>query len=227
MNTSTPKYAWITGASRGIGLSTAQEFLSNHWNVVVLTRNIKPLQQLQLEYPEQLTLISLDLLSFSKAELPNLPVDVLINNAGALINKPMSEISMEDLQRIYTINVFAPFQLINLLRDQFRPDTHIVNISSVGGVQGSVKFPGLTAYSSSKGALSILTECLQAEFQDTELAFNCLALGAVQTEMLQEAFPGYDAPIAPKDLSPYIFNFATSAHRVMKGKIISVSLTTP
>ncbi len=227
MQSTTPKYAWITGASRGIGLSTVQEFLSNGWHVVVLTRNTDPLQELKEAYSDQLTVVSFDLLSFSKDDLPGFPVDVLINNAGALINKPMADISNEDLQRIYGINVFGPFQLINLLRDQFRQDTHVINISSVGGVQGSVKFPGLTAYSSSKGALSILTECLQAEFQDTKLAFNCLALGAVQTEMLQEAFPGYDAPISPDDLSPYIFDFATTAHRVMKGKIISVSLTTP
>jgi len=227
MQSKSSKYLWITGASRGIGLASVREFLKNDWNVVVLTRNLDPLKPIQKQYPNALHLVSFDLLDFSQQVLPSFPVDVLINNAGALINKPMKDITYDDLQRIYGINVFGPFQLINKLQSQFRSDTHVLNISSVGGVQGSVKFPGLTAYSSSKGALSILTECLQAEFQDSDLAFNCLALGAVQTEMLQEAFPGYDAPIAPEDLSPYIFNFATTAHRVMKGKIISVSLTTP
>lgn len=227
MNPSPTKYAWITGASRGIGLATAKEFLAQNWHVVVLTRNTSALEELLTAY-EHLTLVTLDLNNFSAEQLPNYPVDVLINNAGALINKPFLQITREDLSYVYGINVFGPFQLTQFLLPQMSDDAHIINISSVGGVQGSVKFPGLTAYSSSKGALSLLTECLQAEFQEqNNWSFNCLALGAVQTEMLQEAFPGYQAPLLPEELSPYIFNFATTAHKVMKGKVISVSLTTP
>lgn len=227
MNPSPTKYAWITGASRGIGLATAKEFLSQNWHVVVLTRNTSALNDLAAAN-EHLTVVSLDLNDFTAEQLPDFPVDVLINNAGALINKPFADISRDDLTHIYGINVFGPFQLVRFLLPQMTTDAHIINISSVGGVQGSVKFPGLTAYSSSKGALSLLTECLQAEFQEqNNWSFNCLALGAVQTEMLQEAFPGYQAPLSPEELSPYIFNFATTAHKVMKGKIISVSLTTP
>ncbi len=55
-------------------------------------------------------------------------------------------------------------------------------------------FPGLAAYSSSKGAVITLTELLAEEFKETGPAFNALAFGAVQTEMLEEAFPGYEAP---------------------------------
>lgn len=221
------KVMWITGASRGIGYATAQEFLGSGWNVVVLTRNIQALEGLKAQYGEQLVLCAVDLLNMDTAQFPQLPVHILINNAGAIVNKPMQEITHRDLSYAYGVNVFAPFQLIQRLIPQFTSDTHVVNISSVGGVQGSVKFPGLTAYSSSKGAMNVLTECLQAEFAETNWAFNALSLGAVQTQMLKEAFPGYKAPLFPEELSPYIFNFATTAHRVMKGKIISVSLSTP
>ena len=103
-----------------------------------------------------------------------------------------------------------------------------MNISSVGGIQGSVKFAGLSAYSSAKGAMNVLTECLQAEFeQETQWSFNALALGAVQTEMLKEAFPGLQAPLQPEQLSPFIFMFATTAHLVMRGKVLPVSMSTP
>lgn len=221
------KFAWITGASRGIGLATAEEFLSNGWNVVVLTRNIAPLAQLKAMYTSQLYLVAFDVTHSDTALLPDYPVDVLLNNAGTIVNKPFEDITQRELEYSYQTNVFGPFLLIQVLMKRFTPTAHIINISSIGGVQGSVKFPGLTSYSSSKGALVVLTECLQCEFQETQWSFNCLALGAVQTEMLETAFPGYKAKVTSKDLSPYIFNFATTAHQVMKGKVIPVSLSTP
>lgn len=221
------KFAWITGASRGIGFATAEEFLSNGWNVVVLTRNIEPLAELQTIYPGQLYLVAFDVTRSDKVILPDYPVDVLINNAGFIVNKAFQEITQSELEYSYQTNVFGPFLLIQTLMKRFTPTAHIINISSIGGVQGSVKFPGLTSYSSSKGALVVLTECLQCEFHETQWSFNCLALGAVQTEMLETAFPGYKAKLTSKDLSPYIFHFATTAHHVMKGKVIPVSLSTP
>jgi NAD(P)-dependent dehydrogenase (short-subunit alcohol dehydrogenase family) len=105
--------------------------------------------------------------------------------------------------------------------------THIVNISSIGGFQGSVKFPGLSAYSSSKAALVCLTECLAEEFKDKNIAFNCLALGAVQTDMLNEAFPGYKAPVSASSMASFVTDFVLKAHHFMNGKIIPVSLSTP
>jgi len=221
------KFAWITGASRGIGLATAEEFLSNGWNVVVLTRNIAPLAELKAIYTSQLYLVAFDITHSDTALLPDYPVDVLLNNAGTIVNKAFEDITQRELEYSYQTNVFGPFLLIQALMKRFTPTAHIINISSIGGVQGSVKFPGLTSYSSSKGALVVLTECLQCEFQETQWSFNCLALGAVQTEMLETAFPGYKAKVTSKDLSPYIFNFATTAHQVMKGKVIPVSLSTP
>jgi 3-oxoacyl-[acyl-carrier protein] reductase len=222
------KNIWITGASRGIGYSTAQLFLEMGHRVVILTRNTQAVEGLSALYPETLYICTTDLLALEKSEYPDLPVDILINNAGALVNRPFSDITKEDLMKVYGTNVFGPIQLIQNLMPKFSSDAHIVNISSVGGVTGSVKFPGLSAYSSSKGAMTILTECLQAEFGDsTSWSFNCLALGAVQTEMLEEAFPGYVAPIDAAAMAAYICSFALNNHRVMRGRVVEVAMSTP
>lgn len=222
------KNIWITGASRGIGYSTAQLFLEMGHRVVILTRNTQAVEGLSALYPETLYICTTDLLALEKSEYPDFPVDILINNAGALVNRPFSDITKEDLMKVYGTNVFGPVQLIQNLMTKFSSDAHIVNISSVGGVTGSVKFPGLSAYSSSKGAMTILTECLQAEFGDsTSWSFNCLALGAVQTEMLEEAFPGYVAPIDAAAMAAYICSFALNNHRVMRGRVVEVAMSTP
>ena len=222
------KNIWITGASRGIGYSTAQLFLEMGHRVVILTRNTQAVEGLSALYPETLYICTTDLLALEKSEYPDFPVDILINNAGALVNRPFSDITKEDLMKVYGTNVFGPIQLIQNLMHKFSSDAHIVNISSVGGVTGSVKFPGLSAYSSSKGAMTILTECLQAEFGDsTSWSFNCLALGAVQTEMLEEAFPGYVAPIDAAAMAAYICGFALNNHLVMRGRVVEVAMSTP
>ena len=97
----------------------------------------------------------------------------------------------------------------------------------MGGFQGSTKFAGLSAYSSSKSALSGLTECLAEELKDRNIAVNCLALGAVQTEMLGKAFPGYKAPLSAAKMAEFICEFALTGQLFFNGKIIPVSSTTP
>jgi NAD(P)-dependent dehydrogenase (short-subunit alcohol dehydrogenase family) len=97
----------------------------------------------------------------------------------------------------------------------------------MGGYQGASKFPGLSAYSSSKGALANLSECLAEEFKEDGIKVNCLALGAVQTEMLEAAFPGFQAPVSPVQMACHILNFAESGHTVYNGKVLPVSVSTP
>ena len=105
--------------------------------------------------------------------------------------------------------------------------SHIVNISSMGGFQGSVKFPGLSAYSTSKAALCSFTELFAEEYKDSGIKMICLCLGAVQTEMLEEAFPGFKAPHSPEEMASFIYTFATTQGDFMNGKIIPVSQSTP
>ena len=146
-----------------------------------------------------------------------------------LVNKLFTEITSTDLESVFNVNVFSVFRLIQGILPIMETKTrgHVINISSIGGVQGSVKFAGLSAYSSTKAALACLTECLAEEFKDLNISFNCLALGAVQTEMLEEAFPGYKAPLTAWEMAEFISKFSVNANKVMNGKIIPVSLSTP
>lgn len=219
----------ITGASRGIGFEAAKLFAADGHEVLAISRNEAKLSKLSAfgvrPFPFDLTnedyssLIG-EVKSFGK-------IDILINNAGALVNKSLSEISNEELLYIYKVNLFAPFRLVRDLLPHFSNPSHTINISSVGGVQGSVKFPGLSAYSSSKGALTILTECLAEEFKETQHRFNTLALGAVQTEMLQQAFPGYKAPLSAEEMAQYLVRFAMTDGLYYNGKVLNVSSSTP
>jgi 3-oxoacyl-[acyl-carrier protein] reductase len=97
----------------------------------------------------------------------------------------------------------------------------------MGGIQGSSKFPGLAAYSSSKGALITLTEMLAEEYKESNISFNALALGAVQTEMLAEAFPGYQASTTAREMARFIADFALNGHQFFNGKVLPVAHSTP
>jgi len=152
---------------------------------------------------------------------------VLINNAGLLINKPFYDLTPVDFDELFTINVKSAFLLVKQLLPRLDNRSHIVNIGSMGGVQGSVKFPGLSLYSASKGALAVLTECLAEELKATGIKVNCLALGSVDTEMLSKAFPGFTAPVDAPSMGAFIRDFALQGHRFFNGKIIPVSVSTP
>lgn len=227
----------ITGASGGIGRALALQFLQNpEYRVFLISRDKTKLESLAKEIPDpdlRLVNIPFDLQNddysqvFDKIIQITNSIDILINNAGALVNKPFSEISHSDFERIVNINYRGPFFLIQKLLPLLISGSHIVNISSMGGFQGSVKFSGLSLYSSSKGALSTLTEVLAAELREQNISVNCLAIGSVQTEMLEQAFPGYQAPINADSIANFIYWFACNAHTWMNGKIIPVSLSTP
>ena len=223
----------ITGASRGIGFELTKLFLDANYHVIALTRHTEKLEALS---NEKLQIISTDLsskMSIDKAVFTikekHQAIDFVINNAGTLVNKPFEDILYSDLEKTYQVNVFAPFYLSQQLLSVLGKKTkaHIVNISSIGGFQGSVKFAGLSSYSSSKAALVGLTECMAEEFKEKNITVNCLALGAVQTEMLAEAFPGYEAPVKPIQMADYIFDFTTKGHDYYNGKVLPVSLSTP
>lgn len=221
----------ITGTSRGIGFELAKQFAEAGNNVLALSRNTKPLENFN---HKNITTISVDLsknsdikkaVDFIKTEWKQ--VDILINNAGKLVNKPFTELTSEDFLDVYKVNVFAVAELTKNLIPFLQKGSHVVTISSMGGIQGSLKFPGLAAYSSAKGAVITLSELLAEEYKEQQIAFNVLALGAVQTEMLEEAFPGYVAPISATEMAAYIFNFALKGNKVYNGKVLQVSSTNP
>ncbi|WP_010135886.1 SDR family NAD(P)-dependent oxidoreductase [Ochrovirga pacifica] len=221
----------ITGTSRGIGFELAKIFAKNNYQVLAVSRNSQPIEA--LNHPN-IKVFSVDL---SKEEdiqqlvvyLQNKKIKLtgLIHNAGKLVNKAFTEITQEEFHQVYQVNVFSVALLTQKMIPFLPPKSHVVTISSMGGVRGSLKFPGLAAYSSSKGAVITLSELLAEEYKEQEIAFNVLALGAVQTEMLEEAFPGYKAPLEPKEMAAYIYDFTLKGHQFYNGKVLEVSSSTP
>ncbi len=221
----------ITGTSRGIGFEMAQLFAIEGHKVLALSRNDSFIAKLN---HKNITSFSFDITK--KEDLKKVDdflntnwetVDVLINNAGKLLNMPFLEITSEAFETVYKVNVFGVANITKLVLPRMPKNGHVVTISSMGGVQGSMKFPGLSAYSSSKGAVITLTELWAEEFKETGPSFNVLALGAVQTEMLEEAFPGYKAPTTALEMALYIKDFALSGHKMYNGKLLQVSNSTP
>jgi short-subunit dehydrogenase len=225
----------LTGCSKGIGKSLLIALLNNEHEVISISRNKTELSGLIKAPLIKWHEINGDITEeATHQELQSIleewkHVDVIINNAGLLINKPFESLTYQDVKDSFDVNLYGPLKLTQtvlpyLKRSKF--GSHI-NIGSIGGVQGSLKFPGLSVYSSSKGALATLTECLAEEYKETTIHFNYLALGAVQTEMLAQAFPGYVAPYSPDQMAAFILNFIENSAIMMNGKIISVSASNP
>ncbi len=230
----------ITGASRGIGYDTCLQLVrSNAIRLLALSRNTERLKGLKeacevANEESQVDILSFDLSNIDEQKLLAKvetwgKVDILIHNAGLLINKPFAALTSAEWKQIYQVNLFGVVQLTRLLLPYLSASEtpHILNISSMGGFQGSSKFPGLSAYSSSKADIANLTECIAEEFKTQGIKLNCLALGAAQTEMLAAAFPGYQAPLSSQEMAEFIAYFATQGHRFFNGKILPVSVSTP
>lgn len=220
----------VTGTSRGIGMEIALQFAKEGHQVLAISRNSAK----ELASNTNIVYIQADITK--EEDLGRIAtyvkehwgrVDVLINNAGAIVNKPFEEITTAEFKYVYKVNVFAVAALTRICIPFMKVGSHVVTVSSMGGIQGSVKFPGLAAYSSSKGAVVILNELLAEEYKEQGISFNTVALGAVQTEMLEEAFPGYKAPLEPADMASFIVDFGLTGQRFFNGKVLQASSTTP
>ena len=226
----------ITGTSRGIGKQLLITALKNGHQVISISRSKTIIEDelndnLIANWIEIMGDLTIDsTFKNLKEELANWnTVDVLINNAGYLISKPFEQLSITDFNLSYQVNVLVPSLLIKICIPLLKESNigKVINIGSIGGVQGSVKFPGLAFYSSSKGALATLTECLAEEYKEINIHFNYLALGAVQTEMLKKAFAGFIAPVTSIQMAEFIYHFSIHSANMINGKIIPVALSTP
>lgn len=220
----------ITGTSRGIGFELALKFANEGHQVLALSRKANQ----ELLSHQNITFLSVDL--SNEAELKQVTeflsatwkkVDAVVHNAGSLLLRPFSETTQHDFENIYKVNVFGVANLTRICLPYLQKGSHVVTISSMGGVQGSLKFAGLAAYSSSKGAVITLSELLAEEYKEQGISFNVLALGSVQTEMLQEAFPGYQAPLSAGEMADYIYDFTLTGNKYFNGKLLPVSSTNP
>jgi len=225
------KHIVITGTSRGIGFELVKILAHQGHFIYALSRNDSPIAELNFQNVQSLPCDLSNESSIENAlkhiESKTSQIDILINNAGRFLNQAFHRTNIKDLKDVYETNVFGVFSLTSKLLNTFSQIKHTVNVSSMGGIQGSLKFPGLAAYSSSKAALIGLTELLAEEYKETDMAFNCLALGAVQTEMLEEAFPGMQAPVSAQEMATYIADFALTGYQFYNGKTLQVSNSTP
>lgn len=225
----------VNGGTKGIGkevvILLAQD-KNNH--ILVMGRNEKLLNSLAKRFQNVITL-PIDLSEFDVNEeffrnsVCNSfkKVDILVNMAGLLVAKEFLKVTAPEARRMMETNFFGPASVIRVLKPFMPKGSHIVNISSMGGFQGSIKYEGLSYYSASKAALACLSECLASEFSESGVSVNCLALGSVQTEMLSQAFPGYKAPVSSKEMAEFICGFALTGHKFINGKVIPVAINNP
>jgi len=226
----------ISGGSSGIGKALVKKFVGEGCEVFTFARSREKLNRLSDEFTQKKDLLHTYTFDLKTGDFSRLAsevksamgrIDRIINNAGMLVNKPFLELTEAEVEDTFRVNVMAVFPLVQHLFPLISPGAHIVNITSIGGFQGSVKFPGLSVYSASKGALAILTESMAVELAQYNIKVNALALGAVQTDMLAAAFPHYKAPLTPDEMADFILEFTLNGHRYFNGKILPVSLSTP
>ncbi|MDT8400921.1 MAG: SDR family oxidoreductase [Bacteroidales bacterium] len=227
----------ITGASKGIGRETAVSLAADRDNrILVVSRTEVLLQKLcgESEF-NNISYIATDLnesLRSPETFLKHVDshfkeIDILINNAGLLIHRPFTDFDYLEISQMTETNFMSPMLLIKALFSKFHRGSHIINISSMGGFQGSSRYPGMSVYSAVKAALANLTESLASEYEKEGIIFNCLALGAVQTEMLEEAFPAYKAPLKAEEMAEFIRWFALEGNKYFNGKVLPVSVSNP
>lgn len=228
----------VTGASRGIGRAVAMELAAVHGcRVHAVARDPKALDALRLDaqaqggvvVPVPLDLAAADAAARLSERVGEGRLHALVNVAGLLVKRTFGTWTAEDGKALFHLNTVVPLLLAQVLADRLSGDPvgHILNIGSMGGFQGSAKFPGLALYSASKGGLVTVTECLAEELKERSISCNCLSIGAVDTDMLREAFPGYQAPIGAEAMGAYIARFSLEGHNYFNGKVLPVALSTP
>lgn len=229
----TNKVIVVIGASRGIGKELVLQFAKEKSNTIIaLSRNVEEMKRNFTSENIHCGFADISKIDLHKTLDETLDhyhhVDIVINNAGRLIKKPFLTLSREEIDECYQTNAIGTIHATQyFVPKMLQKGGHIVNISTMGAFQGSVKFPGLSAYSTSKVAISSFTEQFAEEFKNSKIRMNCLCLGAVQTEMFEEAFPGGKAPISASLMAEYIADFALNGTKFYNGKILPVSSSTP
>ncbi len=232
----------ITGGGRGIGAACAHRAAKSGANVSVLGRTKKQIEgvvaQLQAEFPQQKFFSFVgdvaqeaDVIRWVEESDRQIgPVTDLVNNAADFFSSPLIETSLKDWERLFSVNVHGVFlSSRECVKKMLARKTagSIVNIGSLAGIRGLTKFSGTTAYCATKSALVSMTEAMAAELRENHIRVNLVAPGAVETEMLHRAFPGFHSPATPEDLAEVVFYFLNpKAARVVTGSVLEV-LTTP
>lgn len=205
----------ITGGAKGIGRACAEIFLEAGFSVSLISRTSTELENTAKEllktYPGRVSSLCGDISQpsivknwFAQTQKELGIPTALINNASIFLNKPISEQSLEEWEKVIKVNLNGSFlcaqALFQCAKESPAPKS-IVNISSLAGIRGTEKFPGLSSYVASKFAVVGLTEALAVEGRDLGIRVNCIAPGAVDTEMLRKALPSLKPKAVPRDIA--------------------------
>jgi len=223
--------AIVTGASSGIGLRTADRLAEAGARVVLFARSREEIERVAGAAPDQMHAVTGDLTDESDIERLFAetaerfgPCDILVNNAGALTVRPLVRLSTEEWDRVFAVNVRAVFLTCRFALASMieRKRGAIVNVASISGVQGSSKFPGVTSYCASKGAVISLTEALAAEVKSHGIRVNAVSPGSVDTPMLRKANPLAKPDMTPDEVAEVILFLASDRSRPINGQNIHV-----
>lgn len=223
--------AIVTGASRGIGRATARRLRSGGARVALFARSADALREIAASAPESYIAIDGDVTSeddverlFAATEERFGPCSMLVNCAGMIDPKPFGDVSREDWNRMFDVNVTGAFLTIRRALPGMKRAQRgsIVNVASISGVSGPQKFPGFVSYCASKSALIMLTESLAFELGDSAVRVNALSPGSVDTEMWAEASGGAPADMTPEEIAESVVFLLTDPSRPMKGQNLQV-----
>jgi|CXWL01.1.fsa_nt_gi NAD(P)-dependent dehydrogenase (short-subunit alcohol dehydrogenase family) len=213
----------ITGGGRGIGAACAEAFFRLGRPVVIVSRTARQLKEAArkiigstgekrvLAMPGDVGDEAFSRRVFAAARKRFGSVDVLINNAAVLIKKPFLDTSAAEWDSVMRANLRGPFLFSREFLRAAKKGGVIVNVGSLGGIQGTEKFPGLCAYTVSKYGVTGLTEALAVEARPLGVSVFCVAPGAVDTVMLRKAAPGLKAGAVPADVAKVIADLVSSS----------------
>jgi NAD(P)-dependent dehydrogenase (short-subunit alcohol dehydrogenase family) len=228
------RVAVITGAGRGIGRATALHFARAGAQVVLFSRTPANLEQTAVEIARQggetLAVVG-DVAReedvsrlFQQVRQQFGRVDVLVNCAGIVAVQPFVAIDIATWDSVLNVNLRGTFLCC---REAFRMMSEqrggvIINLSSLSGVKGVEKFPGLSAYNVSKAGVASLTEILAVEGKPYNIRVCAVSPGAVDTEMLRQAAPHLKAGMTPDDLAAILLFLADDTGKMFSGSNIEL-----
>src|SRR5581483_10277391 len=228
------RIAIITGAGRGVGRATARLFAREGARVVLFSRTHSQVEQAAAEIVQaggHALAVAGDvsreedvLALFQRVKETYGRVDVLVNAAGIVAVRPFVEMDTATWDQVIGINLRGTFlccrEAFRLMAAQQRGV--IINLSSLSGVKGVEKFPGLSAYNVSKSGVAGLTEILAVEGKPYNIRVCAVSPGAIDTEMLRQAAPHLKAGMTPDDLAEILLFLADDSGRMFSGSNVEL-----
>jgi 3-oxoacyl-[acyl-carrier protein] reductase len=209
----------ITGASKGIGLSTAKHFIEcdqENVQLYLVARNNRDNEQrfekLSKEYPDaKINFLYADLSKpkditgvidyFVENEVN---VDVLLNNAGYTNPTGFKDIDIDDLRYTFEVNLFSPFLLIQGL---FKNGIHIKKVVNIASTAGMGARPGWLSYAASKAAMINMSDTLREELAVFNTDVICISPGRCATDLRKKLAPNEDPEtiMQPQDVAKTVY----------------------